>query len=319
MAEKKVIRRASMRLRWADLGRVMNPTIGGESATVVGNRIYFFGGGSRSGNNGELTIGTWEWADISINLRGTNEHVAVLVDDKIIMYGGENIEGDILYGDVIEYDIVTGTSSELEVSKTDSVLNRSCSAAVFAPWRREMIIFGGITDDEDGLVEEPRLNDTAAFHVDRKVWRQLKIKGQLPPARAGHDASLCGTRMYIYGGFTTRAEYLDDLWVTDLYSNGASWSKIQPRSAMPTGRSVAALQSIQNRLFLYGGYTRAGTASSELWVFHRAENEWRYASEDTDTLLVGTAPEETPSYTRAKTSDGFILFTSNRVFKLQLD
>lgn len=179
-------------------------------------------------------------------------------------------------------------------------------------------MFGGISYLQQGS-NIARLNDTVAFHVDRRAWTKLKMKGQLPPHRTGHETALMGTRMYLYGGYVGNTNYLGDLWVTDLsVRNAATWSKVQPIGEVPRARAIPFLQRMQNRLLLYGGYTNRRNVTLDSWFFYPDEKRWKRVSEDADARVIGTPPIQAGRHVRIKAADGLMITSHSRVLNLQV-
>jgi len=67
--------------------------------------------------------------------------------------------------------------------------SRSEHTAVFRHSTREMIIFGG-------LHHFTSLQDTCAFNIDTKVWRELSTSGDVPPPVRKHIAILSEDERY---------------------------------------------------------------------------------------------------------------------------
>ena len=322
MLRQKSVHGPALHLRWTDLGPSYSERgiFHGESANIVGNRVYFFGGYYCKEFGRELCLRPRRSTDISSDLSPRATHSAVLVDDKIYVYGGEDkkIE-DLLYSDLIQYDIVTGEVSVVEARMTEVVGERAHPVAVFAPWRREIIMFGGIATYHVAS-REPRLNDTAAFHVDQKSWRPLKVKGQLPRRRTGHKAVLVGTQMYMYGGYTTSGDYLGDLWVLELRGYSAvTWSNMHPGGEIPTGRTVPCWHRLQHRFILYGGYSAKNNVTLQLGAYFPGTNKWVQDSPAGEIEVSGNAPRFTYNSISVQASDGILIFSGQRVFKLHVD
>lgn len=311
-----VFGRSAMRLRWKELGPAFdNKGIRGESVTLVGHLIYCFGGHYSRDFGVSINMNTWSWKKVPSAITKRSYHVAALVDDKIYLYGGESPVGSsTFFDDLIEFDTLTGEFEMVDVPMLVAG-SRSCAAAVFTTWRREIVVFGGIMAGK----AEPRQNDTVAYHVDKKSWREIKFKGSLPQERTGHESALMGTKMYIYGGYTTNSIFLGGLWVTDLgVSYKPSWTYVKPIGFSPTGRTVPCVNRLQNRLILYGGYTSSTNVKDDLWVFFPEEHRWRQAEGD-EIRIAGKPPRNPDNHMGLETGDGVIYITRDGVYKLQID
>ena len=311
----------SLRLRWQKLGGAHNSPyvrgLRGESGTLVGNRIYFFGG-MWNAFEAVLTLNPFGWREVFCDVEERSDHVAGLVDDKIYIYGGAGSGFyDCFLDEIIEYDIINGDFREIECDNA-VVGKRSSASMVYASWRRELIVFGGVTNVD--RFAEHTMNDTAAFDVDRKCWRQIPIKGQVPHARAGHAAVLVSTNMYIYGGYTTEEQFLNDLWVADLRVNGPeTWSTVRAVGNTPVGRAIPCFDRMRDLLILYGGFTRQANVERNLCVFNIRDKEWKRASTHEGIEVIGKKPRSALKHNGIKVSDGIVYVTPTGVFKLQMD
>lgn len=72
-----------------------------------------------------------------------------------------------------------------------------------------LIVFGGC------YLDEKCFNDLHIFDIKNNEWREEKTQGSKPKERAGHTATLFGSKMYIFGG-GGRDGYLNDLFVLDI-------------------------------------------------------------------------------------------------------
>jgi hypothetical protein len=114
----------------------------------------------------------------------------------------------------------------------------------------KMYIFGGESSSggrNDTWVFDPSVGTNGS-------WTQLMPSGTLPPARLGHTTAAINNKMYVFGG-QTNSGYVSDLWVFDP-SNGAngSWSQVTPSGSAPTPRLYSAAVTINNKMYIFGGY-----------------------------------------------------------------
>ena len=93
-------------------------------------------------------------------------------------------------------------------------------AAAFAPWRDEIVTFGGFSFQFT--------NEVHAFHVESKTWKKLELNGKPPERRNAAAALICGKKMFVYGGYSISGYPLGDLWIADLSNSmRPSWSLAQ--------------------------------------------------------------------------------------------
>lgn len=53
------------------------------------------------------------------------------------------------------------------------------------------------------------------FFFRARTWSVVQIKGVAPRARVGHSATLVGSKLFLFGGYTG-SEYLNDVFAYDL-------------------------------------------------------------------------------------------------------
>jgi N-acetylneuraminic acid mutarotase len=73
--------------------------------------------------------------------------------------------------------------------------------------------FGGIGDHW-----QQYYNDTWSFDISTRKWTELQCTGSIPSPRGGHVAVLVDGIMYVFGGFTSKSYYLDELYAFQLSS-----------------------------------------------------------------------------------------------------
>ncbi len=141
---------------------------------------------------------------------------------------------------------------------------------IFDPVRRRLIVFGG----QSGAF----FNDTWAFDLAAKTWRQLGGGNPGPKPRYGHSAIYdpVRDRMVISHGFTDSGRF-DDTWAFDLAKN--QWVDISPAaSERPLRRCLhhAAYDPKRDQMFLYAGCSSGfGPCPQEdLWTFDLKSTRW---------------------------------------------
>jgi Galactose oxidase, central domain len=72
-----------------------------------------------------------------------------------------------------------------------------------------LIVFGGC------YLDEKCFNDVHIFELKSNTWKEQKTRGNKPKERAGHTATLFGSKMYVFAG-GGKDGYLNDLYVLDI-------------------------------------------------------------------------------------------------------
>ena len=281
---------------------VRNIDIQGGSATQVGSRIFYAGG---VGRLSVISRKDWTVEDLgSPLLRLPRWHIAQLVEDKIFFCGG------VGYTSLVEYDVVLGHAREVDTDKKGPV-GRTYMTSVYAPWRNEIITFGGFIRRST-----LRSNETHAFNAESKSWKLLQLRGQQPEARTVHAAALYGTKMYVYGGYGTGNRFLGDLWIAELSDYSAqSWSQPETRGTAPSARTESSLCVLNGLLVIFGGNTMQRRACRVTEMYIPDLNSWHT---DASSLIhfIGSPPMDTHSHRGLTVSDGILYFTRSGIYQL---
>ncbi|HEX6605866.1 MAG TPA: S-layer homology domain-containing protein [Chloroflexia bacterium] len=88
-----------------------------------------------------------------------------------------------------------------------------------------------------------------------------------PSARYRTGATTDGTYVYVYGGSTSAATYLSDLWRWD--PTGQTWTQL---ASMPTGKSNIQGSYYDGKIYVPGGYNNSHMA--EMAIYDIAGNSW---------------------------------------------
>lgn len=130
----------------------------------------------------------------------------------------------------------------------------------------QICIFGGHDN-------RTMLNDVHLLDLETLTWipvpgmtvgATLTEKGDLPPPRAGHSATLIDGRIVIFGG-GDGLKIMNDIYILNL--NRRTWTQAPLEKNAPTGRCAHAALAVDRRLFIHGG----GDGSrrfKDLYIFH---------------------------------------------------
>lgn len=295
----------TVHLRWTQLTKTEDGFGGNQTGTaaLVGDRVYW---ASPRGLLALLSVQTWTWKIANTFLpRLGRSHCAQLAEDKIYYFGGRGSTT------LVVYDTVLDTPSEVMLNTIDEqTLQRTEGSAVFASWRNEIITFGGycVTNNLRGYDSE-----TCALSVESKVWKRIYMRGRPPGGRIGHSATLCGTKMYIFGGKAPFGDYLDRIWIAELgFHCLPFWST--PDIYNPVSRKLHALNSINGYIILYGGYNAIDW--KDLHIFFPETKQWRDQRYDSQVVIFGDAPEDAGAQLGLTVPNGVLYFTGTGVYRL---
>ena len=146
---------------------------------------------------------------------------------------------------------------ELVPDTTDSPSSRSGHSLVF--FEGCLYLFGG----KD---EYSASNELWQYHTEATVWTKLSYSGRKPPRLYNHSAVLYDRKLFIFGGSLGSSF---SLWVFDF--SIFEWEKYESTLNWPDNRHSQSVATLNNMVYLYGGYTYLGLESEELWTYDLGE------------------------------------------------
>ncbi|GBG30908.1 Kelch domain-containing protein 3 [Hondaea fermentalgiana] len=179
----------------------------GHRASVVGERMYIFGG---SGPNGKLhnevfflDTTTWCWVEVTATNAGPRprfNHAQTLVGDKIVIHGGWN--GTECFDDMWIFDTATSTWIEPQVSGKPPSARQGHNMELTFDGR--IIVFAGSTMNEGGY--PGYLNDVWSLDIETMVWTRPGIAGDVVEPRMYAASCMLGKYFICIGGFILRKD-----------------------------------------------------------------------------------------------------------------
>jgi N-acetylneuraminic acid mutarotase len=130
-------------------------------------------------------------------------HTATLVGGLIYVFGGG--DGPSYSNEVWVFDTVSNRWSRPTIAtpRVSHPLQRRAHTACL--YRNFIVVFGGGNG-------QAALNDVWALDVSdpqRLTWHEWRTRGDVPPRKGYHSASLVGDRMVVYGGSDGHASFAD--------------------------------------------------------------------------------------------------------------
>lgn len=220
---------------------------------VQDNLLYVFPGKPFSNTTYILDLVTFNWTVIENALFQNRKSYSICTSSTILIYGG--IYQNLVYNDILSLNLSNSFSvtplslvSQFPVPRIDSSLNTLYES---------LILFGGET------YSQKKLNDLWKFESS---WESLQVVGTVPSRRSGVGSISFGYSLFIFGGESeTRLEQdLHQLSLIDM-----SWSRIEPKSIVPSPRKYPCICGRPPYIYIYGGLTITGW-SSELWMYNIA-------------------------------------------------
>ncbi|MDP2435288.1 MAG: kelch repeat-containing protein [archaeon] len=193
----------------------------GHTATVVGAKIYYFGGVTTESlvldELWSFDTETHAWAREAA-LCGQppsprTYHAAVTAGKHIYVYGGT--DGECVFGDLFRFEPPTNTWQQIFIplppSKRPGVFGHSLT--LIGQW---LLIFGGHDDQQHS-------SDLEIICLETGNWQPVPVTGSTPSPRAHHQSIFLDNRLLIFGGANADTCYAD---VNQLDLSCYSWLPI---------------------------------------------------------------------------------------------
>ncbi|KAF0698360.1 Aste57867_11010 [Aphanomyces stellatus] len=294
-------REQGVSMRWEDTKRIFPsiPTLKNHTATLVGRRIYVFGGYDGRRNHNDLHIfdcNTLSWETYSEAPHGSgdprhpdtppvrrhrylhdttfpagrNGHTATLAKGRIYILGGWLGNGPLAADDLHILDV---DALRWEQPETTGSSPGPCNmhTADYVAHIGGIVVFRG----GDG---KEYLNDLHLLDVDTHHWTTPTTTGTPPMRRANHSSAVLHTHLYLFGGWNG-TNRLNDLHILDTTTWQWSAVDVLRGSPMPFPRAGMSFVCVRNRFFLFGGYglsanTYPAKCFNDLYIFDPAIQSW---------------------------------------------
>jgi len=223
---------------------------------------------------------SWDWSRVDasgLQPSAREGHAAVEVGNKVYMFGG-CVQGIRCFNDVHILDTDTLAWSQ-EAFTGDAPEPRGGHSATLVG--TDIFVFGGASS-------ETTYGDAYKLDLIQRHWTRAVASGcPAVPTRRTNHAAVADThgRIYIFGGYDADSNFLDDMWILDVYAGNVEqwedagsfpivWEKPTPTGQTPTAREGHSLTSVDRKLVLFGGYTAAGGVANDVHVFNLDSQEW---------------------------------------------
>lgn len=176
---------------------------------------------------------------------GRDGHVAALVEDRMVIYGGSTEKK--LIGAFNALNMKTFVWEELDVEGDDPQPRESMGLAVS---KSTLYIFGGnVASPGEG---DTYTNDFFRIEVRGRKARSTRISplGPVPCARLSHSLTFLKPNCLALFGGESSERLLDDLWLYLIPQN--IWVELRPENPIPARIAHVAI-AFQGKLLIYGG------------------------------------------------------------------
>ncbi|MED6138233.1 hypothetical protein PIB30_119064 [Stylosanthes scabra] len=182
-------------------------------------------------------------------------HAAAVIENKMIVVGGESGSGLLDDVQVLNFDRFSWTtaSSKLYLSPSSLPLKiPACKGHSLVSWGKKALLIGGKTDPGSDKIS------VWAFDTETECWSLMEAKGDIPCARSGHTVVRASCALILFGGEDTKRRKLNDLHMFDLKT--LTWLPLHCTGTAPSPRfnHVAALHD-GKFLLVFGGTSKSRT------------------------------------------------------------
>lgn len=201
-------------------------------------------------------------------------HSAVIWNDKMIVYGGEDMNIGP-QGGVWSIEIGQFGQGNWELLDIEDKGNFSRHSAILKD--SKMYIFGGTTGSEE-------FNRTLILDLATLVWEEITPVDNIPPPLDSHTAnlyqSLSASQMIVFGGFA-KGERTNEVYSLDLET--LTWSQLCTSGMSPEIRSSHSAVIFQDSLYILGGISDEGEKLNDFWRLGLKDLKWEQVKSHGET------------------------------------
>jgi len=178
----------------------------------------------------------------------SSRHVAVLISDKLWIFGGSHSSPVVKTNDLWKFDLVTQNWEKVVGFGVPPSPRSDHSAVVVG---KSIFIFGGSDDKVSPL------NDVHRFDTETLTWSTLDVKGNPPSVRSGHTTIAVGNNIFLFGGArwdSRTSQWLsksNELFIFDTVTY--TWTKPSTSGRPPAVSTFAASFLLGNHIWIIGG------------------------------------------------------------------
>jgi N-acetylneuraminic acid mutarotase len=156
-----------------------------------------------------------------------------------------------------------------EIKSNGAPINRRNFSAVVKG--KELYLFGGRTNEQTPKY----LNDFYVFSFETKDWKKLESENT-PSERSGCSLSFINNTLFLFGGMNvvnSEPNYYNNVYSYNFETK--TWTNFETKGEVPSPRERHSSVSINNKLFVNGGWVLYGEMSQDLFELNIETNEWK--------------------------------------------
>jgi hypothetical protein len=254
---------------WSQVGtldRRMPSDLGASlaEASETGTIVRFGGNGSGSpGSSLRFDGKTGDWSalgDTPMFVYGSSAGAWDTSSHRLLTFGGYDSQQQ---SETAALDLASSTWTAVSDGSVRPSA-RSNHSMVADPTGKQMLVFGGMHQDETGTYAP--VSDLWSFSVTGNAWTKLDPEGLAPAGRQAHATAFddAGRRMLLHGGSNNEYNF-EDTWMLELTPT-PHWVALAPKGDAPPllTQQFAAFDPDSRRFFVVGNLAQVSKPSSDL-------------------------------------------------------
>ena len=192
---------------WSEIKCTGNPPPGryNHSATVIGHRMFIFGGKGAKGQIYKdmyfLDLEDWCWYPVNWTTGSPAprfDHAHAAVGNKIVVFGGWN--GKHSLGDLWVFDTEAFTWMQPETAAKSPCARHGHTMTLLEDGR--LMVFGGYSVQGKPETSPVYHGDVHMLDTETMIWARPRVTGTYPKPRFGHSVLVHEDMVLVVGGWT---------------------------------------------------------------------------------------------------------------------
>jgi N-acetylneuraminic acid mutarotase len=236
------------------------PNFSRHTSTLVGSKIYVFGGFDGHGTNFDLSTfdpysRTWTNVPKStikgISPPSRTNHASAAVGKNMYIFGGNNNNEEGKYqvlDDLSMFDTLTMTWSR---PKTTGTAPCARSGHTLTAIGKKLFLFGGgVWNERDGWVH--KFNDLYILDTETLHWTKAECQGKIDSSTFPISFAI-GRFLFVFGGGSKPLHSVtNDLYILDTAT--LTWSSPECEGTKPQPRDMGTASAVGDTVYFLGGY-----------------------------------------------------------------
>lgn len=194
-------------------------------------------------------------------------HAAVVVNDKILSFGGYCTGENYKLRRPIDVYILNPVTLRWISLAEPKEKDPQYACAPFQRYGHTAVVYNNNVYIWGGRNDEYGCNTLFCFNTETLTWSIPQVSGEIPRGKDGHSACVIGDNMYIFGGFDVhQSRFCQDVYAFNFIKN--QWSLVHTHGTPPLFRDFHTATAWGTRMYIFGGRgDEAGPFSSSHEIY----------------------------------------------------